>query len=205
VPAQTGIAVTFGGPIVAPNPSQPNSNITRFTVDRQQINPGECVTFYWNTRDAQNVYFYREGEVGQDSPVDPNPSHYSVCPKSTSTHFLWVTGDGGATEIRSMPIWVGEAQRGGAGPTIPSFSASPPVVSAGNRCTTLLWTAQGTDITRTVLFRNGQSVMDSTARNSFQDCVPDADLGRDITYELRVETRTGGWTIRQVKVSAARG
>jgi hypothetical protein len=143
--------------------------------------------------------------VWRDNRVDPNPSHYSVCPKSTSTHFLWVAGDGGATEIRSTTIWVGEPQRGGAGPIIPSLVASPPFVSAGNRCTTILWAAQGADISRVALFRNGQTVMDSTTRNSFQDCVPDAELGRDVMYELRAETRAGGWTIRQIRVAAARG
>jgi plastocyanin len=205
VPAQSTIPVTFGSPVGAPNPTQPNSNIMRFTVDRQQINPGECVTFYWNTRDTQDVYFYREGEMWRDNRVDPNPSHTSVCPKSTSPHFLWVSGDGGMTEVRSITIWVGEPQRGGPGPAIPSLVASPSFVTSGNRCTTLLWATQGADINRAILFRNGHAVMDGGVRTSFQDCVPDSELGRDIIYELRLETSTFGYTIRQVKVTSAAG
>ena len=52
--------VTFGGQNGYSYPNQSNSLITRFTVDQQRINPSECVTFYWNTRNASTVYFYRD-------------------------------------------------------------------------------------------------------------------------------------------------
>jgi plastocyanin len=197
--------VTFSGQGAGSDPSQSSSNITRFTVDRQQISPGECVTFYWNTRNTQSVYFYREGEQWQSAQVDPNPDHFSACPKSTSTHYLRVTGNDGLTEIRTMPIWVGEQQRGGPGPVIPTLSANPASVSANSRCTTLTWTTSGSDVSRVTLFRNGQVVSGAGAAPSYQDCVPDAALGRDITYELRVDSQNSGWTTRQVKVTSAKG
>ncbi len=204
VDARSSIAVMFGGQVAAPAPGQANSNITRFTVNRQQINPGECVTFNWSTRNTGQVYFYREGEFWQDNPVAPNPSHFDVCPRNTSTHFLRVIGDRGLTEIRTITIWVGEPQHGGIGPAIPSLVASPAAVNRANRCTTLLWSTEGTDVARMTLFRNHLAVAGPELRTSFQDCVPDSELGGDIIYELRLEGRTSGWTIRQVRVTSAR-
>lgn len=197
------VNVIFGTP--TPPPATANSSITRFTVDRQQINPGECVTFYWNTSNVRGAYFYREGEFWQDNPVDPNPSHYSACPPSTATHFLYVVDGNGRVEIRTIRIWVGEGQRGGQGPEIPYLAVNPTVLSAVNRCTNLAWTITGADVNRVLLFRNGQTLLDNVSARAFQDCVPDSQLSGEIIYELRVENAFGSWTTRQFRVMAGRG
>ncbi|MEZ4639480.1 MAG: Gmad2 immunoglobulin-like domain-containing protein [Caldilineaceae bacterium] len=197
------VNVIFGNP--APPPTAANSSITRFTVDRQQINPGECVTFYWNTANASGVYFYREGEYWQDKPVDPNPSHFSACPRATSTHFLYVVDSTGLAEIRTMIIWVGEGQRGGAGPGIPYLAATPNILSAANRCTNLAWTVAGQDVGRVILFRSGQALLDNVSARAYQDCLADSQLSGEIVYELRVENQSGSWTSRQIRITAARG
>jgi hypothetical protein len=195
--------VTFGGQTV--NPGQSDSNISRFTVDRQQINPGECVTFYWNTRNASTVYFYREGEQATANPAEANPDHVSACPPRTAVHFLQVIGQDGLSETRAIRIWVGEQQAAGPGPVIPSFTAAPAFVSASNRCTTLTWTTGGSGVVAATLYRNGQPLTNQNAASPYQDCVPDSLLGRDIVYELKVDSEFSGWTSRQVRVTSPRG
>jgi hypothetical protein len=197
--------VTFGGQTVNPNPGQSDSNISRFTVDRQQINPGECVTFYWNTRNASTVYFYREGEQATANPAEANPDHVSACPPRTAVHFLQVIGQDGLSETRAIRIWVGEPQAGGPGPVIPTLTANPAFVSASNRCTTLTWTVGGSGITAATLYRNGQPLTNQNAAAPYQDCLPDNLLGREIVYELKVDSEFSGWTSRQVRVTSPRG
>lgn len=116
-----------------------------------------------------------------------------------------VPGNDGLVETRAMTIWVGEPQRGGPGPAIPNFNAAPATVSLNNRCTTLFWTTTGTDITRVTLFRNGKAISAPGITTPYQDCVPDADMGRDILYELRVEAQASGWTMRQIRVGSVAG
>lgn len=197
--------VTFGGQSSHPAPGQSDSNITRFTVDRQQINPSECVTFYWNTRNASTVFFYRDNGLATAKPVEANPDHFSACPPRTSTHYLHVVGQDGLVEIRAIRIWVGEPQAGGPGPVIPTFTASPNAVNVNNRCTTLTWTVGGSGITAATLYRNGQPLTNQNAASPYQDCAPDSVLGRDILYELKVDSEFAGWTSRQVRVRSAAG
>lgn len=197
--------VTFGGQSSSPSPGQSDSNITRFTVDRQQINPGECVTFYWNTRNASTVYFYRDNGLATAKPVEANPDHFSACPPRTSTHYLHVIGKDGLIEIRAIRIWVGEQQAGGPGPVIPTFTAIPDSLTANRRCTTLNWTTGGSGLTAVTLYRNGQPLTNQNAASPYQDCVPDSVLGRDIVYELKVDSEFSGWTSRQVRVTSPRG
>lgn len=207
VVAVPGTAANFGRDVTFGGLAQifPNANITRFTVDRQQINPGECVTFNWNTQNFRNVYFYREGESWQDNPVDPNPDHTSACPPNSAVHFLRVIGNDGLTEVRTLPIWVGEGQRGGPGPEIPYLGANPSTLSASSRCTTITWSFSGANLRSLSLFRNGQPLGASLAVTAYQDCVPDNQLSGEIIYELRVENQSGGWTTRQMRVTAGRG
>ncbi len=197
--------VTFGGQSGWPGPGQANSNITRFTVDRQQINPSECVTFYWNTRNASTVYFYRDGGLSRAKPQDRNPDHFSACPPRTSTHYLHVIGQDGLVEIRAIRIWVGEPQAGGPGPVIPTITANPAAVSLNNRCTTINWTTGGSGIVAATLSRNGQPLTNQDARSPYQDCVTDNLLGRDIVYELKVDSEFSSWTSRQVRVTSVGG
>jgi plastocyanin len=197
--------VTFGGQSSYPSPGQSNSNITRFTVDRQQINPGECVTFYWNTQNAKTVYFYRDNGLSTAKPVEANPDHFSACPPRTSVHYLHVIGQDGLTEIRAIRIWVGEPQAGGPGPVIPIITAYPANVGVNSRCTTLSWTIGGTGITAVTLSRNGQPLTNQNAGSPYQDCVPDTVLGKEIIYELKVDSEFTGWTSRQVRVTSVGG
>jgi LysM repeat protein len=197
--------VTFGGQSGSPGPGQSDSSITRFTVDRQQINSGECVTFYWNTRNARTVYFYREGEQATANPAEANPDHVSACPPRTAVHFLQVIGQDGLSEIRAIRIWVGERQAGGPGPVIPTFTAIPDSLSVNRRCTTLNWTTGGSGLTAVTLYRNGQPLTNQNAASPYQDCVPDSVLGRDIVYELKVDSEFSGWTSRQVRVASVGG
>jgi len=110
------------GPTATPAPTQtPVAGIV-FTVDRNQINYGECVNFYWKVENVKEVYFYAEGEDWRQSPVEGEGTQ-KECPPVNNNYYLRVVLRDGSVKAPKITIYV--AGKPDA-PYIQRFTADPP-------------------------------------------------------------------------------
>jgi hypothetical protein len=78
---------------VTPTPS-PTDIV--FTVDRTQINAGECVNITWNVQNAQQVYYENQPVSGAETRNE--------CPTTTHIYTLRVVRSDGTEEIRTVTV-----------------------------------------------------------------------------------------------------
>ncbi len=167
-----GEAVWVGIQVVAqatatPAPTQtPSPNIS-FTVDRTQINQGECVTFRWNVQNIQAVFFYPQGEDWRNFGV-PGQGTSTQCPSHTTTYELRVLKTDGTFEIRQITINVTPVL---TAPTINRFTVEPNQILTG-QCVNLRWEVTG-NVNRVTVTRNGTAIWDGApVAGQIQDCPP---------------------------------
>ncbi len=85
---------------------QPSSQISQmFSVDRTDIQPGECVTFRWRVEGVKAVYFHAEGQRWQDHGV-VGAGEQQVCPSQTTTYCLRVINRDDSLEIHYLTVQV---------------------------------------------------------------------------------------------------
>jgi len=110
------------GPTATPAPTQtPIAGIV-FTVDRDQINYGECVNFYWKVENVKEVYFYKEGEDWRDNGVAGEGTQ-TECPPATLNYYLRVVLRDGSVSTSKITIYVTSQPDA---PYIQRFTADPP-------------------------------------------------------------------------------
>lgn len=164
-------------PTPTPLPTQTPSPSISFTVDRTQIQAGECVTFSWAASNVRAVFFYAQGEAWQNGGVAGQGSR-TVCPSQTTTYYLRVENMNGSVETREITIYV---QPAASAPLIARFSADPQQIAVG-QCTNLAWDVQGS-VNQVTVSRNNTAIWDGApVRGNMQDCPPGAGA---MTYGLR--------------------
>jgi hypothetical protein len=95
--------VVTPGPTVTPAPTNTPTPGIVFTVDRDQINQGECVNFYWKVDNVKEVYFYAEGEDWRDNGVTGEGTRQE-CPPVTITYYLRVVLRDNSVVTQSIKI-----------------------------------------------------------------------------------------------------
>ena len=117
------------------------------------------------------------GVAGQGSSVQ--------CPTQTTTYNLTVIYNNGASETRSITIYVTPAPVGA--PVINLFTVTPSQIQPG-QCVNVQWDVAGS-VTQIVLTRGGTTIWaNAPVRSTMQDCPPGTG---SVTYTL-VATGPGG-------------
>ncbi|MEA3335143.1 MAG: transporter substrate-binding domain-containing protein [Chloroflexota bacterium] len=177
-----GIRVPSGA-TPTPAPTQTPTADINFSVDRDHIKQGECVTFSWSVNNVREVYFYADGQNWQNHGVAGQGTS-SQCPSQTTTYYLRVVLNDGSVVTRQITIYVESVANA---PDIKQFSADPGEIAVGH-CTTLRWDVQG-NVNRVNISRNNVSLWDGAPfRGSYQDCPPGTGT---MNYALEA-TGTGG-------------
>ena len=161
-----GIEVV-GQATATPAPTQtPVAGIT-FTVDRTQIQEGECVTFRWNVQNIQAVYFYPQGADWTKYGV-PGEGTSVQCPSHTTTYELRVLQRDGSFVIQQLTITVVPSP---GAPNIDRFTVEPNQILRG-QCVNLRWQVSG-NISRVIISRDGTAIWDGApVSGQIQDCPP---------------------------------
>ena len=171
------VGIQVQAPTVVPAPTQTPSPTISFTVNQANITAGQCVTFNWSVQNVKAVYFYPQGAdmtkygvAGQGSSVQ--------CPTQTTTYNLTVIYNNGASETRSITIYVTPAPVGA--PYINMFAVTPPQIQPG-QCVNLQWDVTGS-VTQIVIMRGSTTLWSAApVRGQMQDCPPGTG---SITYVL---------------------
>ena len=171
-----------------PGPTQTPTAGIIFTVDRDHIKQGECVTFYWNVENVKEVYFYSEDERWQDNGVAGEGSQVE-CPPVTTTYYLRVVKLDNSVETRSIKIYVEESPDA---PQITRFTVDPPGQIVVGQCVTVKWKVEG-DVDEVDITKDGSYLWkDAPLRGNLQDC-PD----RSGTVSYGIEAKGTGGTSKQ--------
>ena len=104
-----------------------------FSVDKTEIQPGECVIFRWHVEGVKEVYFFAEGEGWQGHGV-AGVAERQVCPAQTTTYRLRVVKVDGSVEEHGIAVRVG------AGNQI--FAVDRASIRPGE-CATFRWRVEG--------------------------------------------------------------
>lgn len=91
--------------VVTVRPAAGSPVIQQFSVDRDRIRSGECVTFHWHVEGVKEVYFHREGNPWQKHGV-VGIGEGKRCPSETSTFCLRVVKRDDSVEIRRIAVYV---------------------------------------------------------------------------------------------------
>lgn len=152
-----------------PPPTLPPSTTVTFTVDRTQISAGQCVTFSWDVRNANSVFFYALGENWAQNQVQAQATQRE-CPPVTTTYELRVINPDNSQETRNIRIDV--AQPPPDAPTIRSFTLNPPNQIQEGQCVDVRWEVGG-NATSVTVARNGTALWDGAPLNgTTRDCPP---------------------------------
>jgi len=109
-----------------------------FSVNRTQIQAGECVTLHWRVSGVKEVYVYAEGERWREHGV-VGEGQREVCPPQTATYNLRVIHLDGSKEERQVVVSVQPA----AGPSvIQQFTVDRVEIRSGE-CVTFRWRVEG--------------------------------------------------------------
>ncbi len=104
-----------------------------FSVDRSDIQSGECVTFRWHVEGIKAIYFYAEGQRWQDHGV-AGVAERQVCPSQTTTYRLRIVKTDDSVEERGIVVQVRAGSR--------IFSVDRAWIRPGE-CVTFRWHAEG--------------------------------------------------------------
>jgi len=75
----------------------------QFSADRSYIKAGMCVVFTWHVDNSKAIYFYAEGEMGEDKMVSASDSR-EECRKESTMYYLRVVSLDDTVEIREIHI-----------------------------------------------------------------------------------------------------
>jgi len=172
-----GITVAYG-PTPTPFVTQTPSPDINFTVDRTNINSGECVNFNWNVNNVNEVYFYQDGQNWEGNGVAGQGSRRE-CPTQTTTYNLRVVKRDGTVETRQIRIDVTQVANA---PQINRFSIDPSGQIPVNQCVTLSWDVSG-NVNTVNISLNGNNIWDNApVRGNVQNC-PSGPGGYDYGIE----------------------
>lgn len=109
-----------------------------FAADRQEIQPGECVTFRWRVAGVKGVYFYAEGQPWQQGGV-VGGGEQQVCPAGTTTYHLRVIRVDNTAEDHAITIRV---RTQGPSQAVQQYSVDRFEIGRGE-CVTFRWHVEG--------------------------------------------------------------
>ena len=156
----------IAAPTVTPAPTQTPVPGISFTVDRTNINQGECVTFRWKVDNVKEVYFYKEGQRWQDHGVT-GEGNRQECPPETITYYLRVVLRDNSVETRQITIYVEPVADT---PAITRFTVDPPGQITLGQCVTVRWRVEG-ELDTVKLAANNTMLWDpAPAVCNTQDC-----------------------------------
>lgn len=158
-------------PTVTPPPTQTPSPGIAFTVNRNRIFAGECVTFSWVVTGSQAVYFYPDGQPWQQNQVPPQGSRVE-CPPVTTNYNLRVVKLDNSVEIRQITIFVEQVP---GAPVIERFTVDPPNQIMLGQCVDIIWSVTG-NVSNVKLTRGNTDLWPGGApiSGTLQDCPPAA-------------------------------
>jgi hypothetical protein len=186
-----GISVP-GAPPPTPAPTQTPAPGIDFSVDRTEIEEGECVTFTWDVQNVKEVYFYPDGEPWQDNGVGGQGSSRQ-CPSQTTTYNLRVVKRDDTVETRQITIYVEVTAKA---PNIERFSVEPAQMTVG-QCTNIRWNVAG-DVNTVKILANERPIWDGAPLSgNMDDCPPGAGV---ILYAVEAEG-PGGISREQASVT----
>ena len=183
-------------PTVTPPPTQTPSPGIAFTVDRNRIFAGQCVTFSWVVTGSQAVYFYPEGQPWQQNQVPPQGSKQE-CPPVTTIYDLRVVKLDNSVETRQITIFVEQAP---GAPVIERFTVDPPSQITIGQCVDITWAVTG-NVSTVKLTRANVDLWPGGApiSGTLQDCPPNAG---QVVYTLEA-TGPGGTSRLQRTINVA--
>ncbi len=180
-------------PTGTPQPTLTPSPSMNFTVDRNQITAGECVTFNWTVTGGAATYFYQQGLPWQQHPVAPQGSSQE-CPPQTTTYELRAVYPDTTTEVRPITVFVDPAP---GAPVIETFAIDPPYQIETGQCVAVSWVVTGS-VTNVRILRNNSALWDpAPVSATWQDCPPGPGT---VTYTIEA-TGQGGTSRLQRNLS----
>lgn len=181
------------GPTVTPAPTQtPVAGIT-FTVDKTQINYGECVNFYWKVDNVREVYFYAEGQDWRDHGVEGEGTQ-TECPPVNTNFYLRVVLRDGSVQTPKITIYV--AGKPDA-PFIQRFTADPPSQITLGQSVLLQWEVFN-QVNKITLTANNQVLWEGApVKGSYQHTPASAGV---VGYSLIAEG-DGGTSQAQLNIN----
>lgn len=111
--------------------------ISNFSVSDSSINEGEYTTLNWNTNNCNSVTISNIGTVQTSGSRSVNPSE-------TTSYLLTARNYYGATQTRSVTVYVDDNNNNNSSCSIDSFSASDTSIDEGDE-TELKWRTSGCD------------------------------------------------------------
>jgi hypothetical protein len=179
-------------PTAAPT-STPVPGIS-FTVDRTNINAGECVTFSWNVTNVKAVYFYPDGTVDWQNYGVAGQGSSVQCPTQTTTYNLSVVYPNNSVQISQITIYVNQS----SAPQIAYYAVNPQQIGAG-QCVNIQWDVQGA-VNKVAITRGGTTIWDNAPiRGNMDDCPP----GSGVVPYVLTATGPGGTSQQQRDVNVA--
>jgi polar amino acid transport system substrate-binding protein len=173
-----------------PAPTQTPAPGIIFTVDRDQVKAGECVTFYWKVENVKEVYFFTEGQRWQDNGV-AGEGRQEECPPHTTTYYLRVVLLDNSVETRQITVYVEQVADA---PYIARFTVDPPGQITLGQCVTLRWAVEG-EVDNVSITMDGIVAWDpAPTKGNMQDC---PDTTGKAAYGI--EARGPGGTSRQTE------
>lgn len=165
-------------PVATPVPQAAAPINPNLRADSAFIAAGQCTALRWDVDNVKSVFLV---DGGNQQGVGGHDAH-NVCPGSTTTYTLRVTGNDGATH--EFPITITVAGNGGYSV---NFWVDRETIDAG-QCTTLRWDVRNVQ----AVFLDGEGVAGVSQR---EVCPGEA---RD--YNLTVTRNDGGQEGRQVRI-----
>ena len=155
-----------------PTPTPPPTGIplpgVTFTVDRDSIRAGECVTFAWDVSGGGQVYFYAEGQPWQLNGVAANGARVE-CPNASTTYTLRINQADGTLDLRPIRIAVTPAP---SAPFITFFTVTPSFQIAAGQCVEVRWQVEG-EVGNVRVARGDTTLWDGAPLNgTSRDCPP---------------------------------
>jgi hypothetical protein len=163
----------------APPAPPPPSNQPNLRADSSYLTFGQCTNVRWDVDGVQAVYFIEGGNLlgvgGHDTRT--------VCPNATTTYYLRVVQNNGASTDYPITINV----TGGGGGYYIDFWADQREINRGS-CTTLHWETSGVQ----AVYLNDQGVV---GVGSQQVCPNDSK-----TYKLKVVRTDNGIETKEIRI-----
>ena len=155
-----------------PTPTPPPTAIplpgVTFTVDRDSIRAGECVTFAWDVSGGGQVYFHAEGQPWQLNGVAANGTRVE-CPNASTTYTLRINQADGTLDLRPIRIAVTPAP---SAPFITFFTVTPSFQIAIGQCVEVRWQVEG-EVGNVRVARGDTTLWDGAPLNgTSRDCPP---------------------------------
>jgi polar amino acid transport system substrate-binding protein len=173
-------------PTSTPPPTQtPVPDIT-FTVDRDHIDSGECVNFYWKVENVQDVYFYHDGQDWKNNGVAGEASKQE-CPPFTLTYYLRVVYDDGSVKTPQITINVKEAPDK---PQITRFNLHPSGQIQGGQSVKITWDVEGA-VNYVGIYRDDTVLWDGAPTSGNMPDTPTGPPGKH-TYTYKIKASGPG-------------